>query len=178
MRALEAEKEKTTQSPFTRAVMKHLEARGYQVTPAWQIGAYQIDLVVEGGGKRLAIECDGDPYAPMDLNKLSDDMEKQAVLERLGWVFTRVRATVFLRDAEQGLGPVFEKLEALEIPPTAHAPEIAEAQSSAPEDLVSRVIRRADELRQEWIAPVQVPEIPGDKIPGESSEAFSLDTKS
>jgi very-short-patch-repair endonuclease len=173
MRTLEAEKEKTTQSPFARAVMKHLEARGYQVTPAWQIGAYQIDLVVEGGGKRLAIECDGDPYAPMDLNKLSDDMEKQAVLERLGWVFTRVRATVFLRDAEQGLGPVFEKLEALEIPPAAHAAEIAEAQSSAPEDLVSRVIHRADELRQEWIAPVQDP-----VFSGESCEAFPLDSKS
>jgi very-short-patch-repair endonuclease len=160
MRALEAEKERSTQSPFERAVMKHLESSGYRVTPRWRVGAYQIDLVVEDDGKRLAIECDGDPYYPVDIKKLSDDMEKQAVLERLGWVFTRVRATVFLRDAEQGLRPVFEKLQALEISPALNTQESSEPPLDAPDDLVSRVIRRANQLRQAWTSPVQQSESP------------------
>ena len=44
----------------------------------------RIDLVVEGAGKRLAIECDGDPSQWVDVNKLPEDMERQAILERLG----------------------------------------------------------------------------------------------
>ena len=65
MRALE-EKEKRTQSNFEREVMKRLAAAGYRVTPHWRIGTFRIDLVVEGDGKRLAIECDGDRYQPLE----------------------------------------------------------------------------------------------------------------
>src|SRR5467141_3449881 len=59
MRALD-EKEKRTQSAFEREVMKRLSAAGYRVAPQWRVGAFRIDLVVEGDGRRLAIECDGD----------------------------------------------------------------------------------------------------------------------
>ena len=118
MRALEeGEKERKSQTSFERELMKRLQARGYKVTSKWQVGAYRIDLVVEGEGKRLAIECDGDPRHPVDITRLSEDMERQAVLERLGWIFTRVRATEFFRDAERAMQPVFEKLQALEIYP-------------------------------------------------------------
>jgi len=86
MRALE-EKEKRSQSGFEREVMKRLAAAGYRVTPHWRIGTFRIDLVVEGDGKRLAIECDGDRYHPLE--KLPEDMERQSVLERMGWIFTR-----------------------------------------------------------------------------------------
>ena len=73
MRALE-EKENRTQSTFEREVMKRLMAAGYRVAPQWRIGAFRIDLVVEGGGKRLAIECDGDRYHALE--KLPEDMER------------------------------------------------------------------------------------------------------
>jgi very-short-patch-repair endonuclease len=59
MRALERE-ERRVQSEFERQVMRRLVARGYRVRAQWSVGYYRIDLVVEGGGKRLAIECDGD----------------------------------------------------------------------------------------------------------------------
>jgi very-short-patch-repair endonuclease len=81
MRALE-EKDKGTQSNFEREVMKRLAAAGYRVTPHWKVGTFHIDLVVEGEGKRLAIECDGDRHQPLE--KLSEDMDRQAVLERMG----------------------------------------------------------------------------------------------
>jgi very-short-patch-repair endonuclease len=179
MRALNGDEgdAKKAQSPFERAIMKCLEGRGYHVTPHWRVGKYRIDMVVEGNGQRLAVECEGDPSYPIDIGKLPEDMERQAILERLGWVFTRIRATEFLRDAERAMNPVFEKLNTLEITPEAdveepppsnvrllaetngsallpieRAEDNTEAEDTRSEDLVARVIRRADELRQEWVA--------------------------
>jgi len=146
MRALE-EKEKRLQSGFEREVMKRLAAAGYHVTPHWRIGTFRIDLVVEGDGKRLAIECDGDRYYPLE--KLPEDMDRQSVLERMGWIFTRIRSSEFLRNPARAMKPVFEKLQMLEIPPGNNSVE-AEPVASASHEVVDRVIRRAEELRRSW----------------------------
>ena len=146
MRALE-EKEKRTQSIFEREVMKRLMAAGYRVAPQWRVGSFRIDLVVEGDGKRLAIECDGDRFHPLE--KLSDDMDRQSVLERMGWIFTRIRGTEFLRHPERAMKPIFEKLQFLEISPTKTNRDAAgKAQESS--DLLDRVVRHAEELRNAW----------------------------
>ena len=148
MRALD-EKEKRTQSAFEREVMKRLSAAGYHVAPQWRVGAFRIDLVVEGDGRRLAIECDGDRYHPLE--KLPEDMDRQSVLERMGWIFTRIRGTEFLRNPDRAMKPVFEKLQLLEILPNGAASDTpAKKQPSA--DLIERVIRRAEELRAKWSA--------------------------
>ncbi len=146
MCALE-EKEKRTQSNFEREVMKRLATAGYRVTPHWRIGTFRIDLVVEGDGKRLAIECDGDRYYPLE--KLPEDMARQSVLERMGWIFTRIRCSEFLRNAPRAMKPVFEKLQMLEIPPAGNS-EGAEAAEPPSHDVIDRVIRRAEELRRNW----------------------------
>ena len=145
MRALE-EKDKRAQSNFEREVMKRLTAAGYSVTPHWKIGTFRIDLVVEGDGKRLAIECDGDRYQPLD--KLPEDMDRQSVLERMGWIFTRVRSSEFLRSPARAMKPIFEKLEALEIPSVGKARQIQERLTS--HEVIDQVIRRAEELRKSW----------------------------
>src|SRR6202011_1305579 len=141
MRALE-EKEKRTQSNFEREVMKRLASAGYQVTPHWRIGTFRIDLVVEGDGKRLAIECDGDRYPPPQ--KLPEDMDRQSVLERMGWIFTRIRSSEFLRNPARAMKPVFEKLQMLEIPPAGGATGADPADLTS-HDVIDRVIRRAEE---------------------------------
>jgi very-short-patch-repair endonuclease len=146
MRALE-EREKRTQSGFEREVMKRLAAAGYQVTPHWRIGTFQIDLVVEGAGKRLAIECDGDRYQPLE--KLPEDMDRQSVLERMGWIFTRIRSSEFLRNPARAMKPVFEKLQLLEIPPAGDSPGAAPA-GLASHEVIDRILRRAEELRRSW----------------------------
>jgi very-short-patch-repair endonuclease len=146
MRALE-EKEKRLQSGFEREVMKRLAAAGYHVTPHWRIGTFRIDLVVEGDGKRLAIECDGDRYYPLE--KLPEDMDRQSVLERMGWIFTRIRSSEFLRNPARAMKPVFEKLQMLEISPGNNSVE-AEPVASASHEVVDRVVRRAEELRRSW----------------------------
>jgi len=146
MRALE-EKDKRTQSNFEREVMKRLAAAGYRVTAHWKIGTFRIDLVVEGDGKRLAIECDGDRYQPLE--KLPEDMDRQSILERMGWIFTRIRSSEFLRNPARAMKPVFEKLQTLEIPPSADASEI-ELAGLTSHEVIDRVIRRAEELRKSW----------------------------
>jgi very-short-patch-repair endonuclease len=122
MRILE-EKSKRAESTFERDVLKRLLFAGYKVTPKWKVGSYRIDLVVEGKNKRLAVECDGDRYHPLD--KLGEDMERQAILERMGWIFTRIRGSEFFRDADHALAPVFAKLDSLEIAPLQRGSERA-----------------------------------------------------
>lgn len=79
----------------------------------------------EGNGKRLAIECDEDRYHPLE--KLPEDMDRQSVLERMGWVFTHIRSWDFLRNPARSIEPVFEKLELREIPPVGNSTKTARA---------------------------------------------------
>lgn len=117
MRAFESAVSRT-ESPFEKSVLKLLTDAGYKVITQWQVGYYRIDMVVEGGGKRLAIECDGDRFHPLD--KLAEDIERQTILERLGWQFVRIRGSSFYRDAQSAMEPVFKRLEELEIPREAN----------------------------------------------------------
>jgi very-short-patch-repair endonuclease len=146
LRAYE-EKERRTESPFERDILKRLARAGYQVKPQWKVGARRIDLVVEGSGRRLAVECDGERFHPLE--KLGEDMERQAVLERLGWIFVRIRGSIFFRDPERAMKPLFAKLRDLEIEPCA-----AEAPGPAPTlsktELIDRVARHAEQIRNEW----------------------------
>jgi very-short-patch-repair endonuclease len=132
------------QSPFEKQVLGYLVRAGFRVTPQWPVGSYRIDIVVEGGGQRLALECDGDRYHTLD--NLPADMERQAVLERLGWRFVRIRGSSFFRDPEGTMKGVFEKLDE-----AGTAPESAPQRETGEEDtVVSAIRRRAAELRSEW----------------------------
>lgn len=160
MRALD-EKEKRSQSSFEREVMKQLETAGYNVAAQWKVGSFRIDLVVEGNGKRLAIECDGDRYHPLE--RLQEDMDRQSILERMGWVFTRIRGTEFFRNPERTMKPVLEKLQSLEISPVNAKPRSTRKSTAQPaalpqspsQGLIERVIARAEELLASWGLPQQ-----------------------
>jgi len=131
---------------FDGAVLHALRVRGYHVIPRYQAGAYCIDLVVLGNGRRLAIECDGDQFH--DPEKLREDLERQAVLERLGWTFVRVRGSLFFRDEPRALEPVFRRLRELGIAPdTPHG--VAEG-DAAQSEVIDRITRRAEELCARW----------------------------
>ncbi|WP_158539608.1 AAA domain-containing protein [Meiothermus sp. QL-1] len=86
------------ESPFEREVLKHLSKAGFRVRAQYPVGSYRIDLVVESNGRKVAIGCDGDRYHPPE--KWPEDLERQRVLERLGWRFIRVRGSSFYRDPE------------------------------------------------------------------------------
>jgi very-short-patch-repair endonuclease/DNA polymerase III delta prime subunit len=145
--SLQAQQGGKLESEFERQVFKKLQQAGYHVVAQWPVGAYRIDLVVEGDGKRLAVECDGDRWHPIE--KLEEDMARQAILERLGWRFVRIRGSHFFRHPDQAMEPVFARLRTLEIPPTSltSAPEPTTQKSA---ELLDSIIRRATELRNSW----------------------------
>jgi very-short-patch-repair endonuclease len=134
----------TRAKSFEDGVQRMLVDRGYNVLPQYQAGAYAIDLVVIGNGSRLAIECDGEQFHSPE--KLQEDLERQAVLERLGWTFVRVRGSLFFRDETRALEPVFRRLQELNIAPERPG-KITELPAS---DAVSKITARAAQLRTVW----------------------------
>ncbi len=132
------------ESEFERRVMKRLLDTGFLVTPQWKVGAYRIDMVVSGSSRRLAVECDGDRWHPLE--KIPEDMERQAILERLGWKFIRIRGSEFFRNPEKAMEPVFARLESLGIRPEG-AIQVFERESG---ELAEKVIRRGEQFLIEW----------------------------
>ena len=94
---------------FERAVLRRLRERGLQPIPQFRIGAFRIDFVLPApDGRRLAIECDGDRYHGADA--FAADLRRQAILERVGnATFVRLRSSVFHRDPDVALTPVWER---------------------------------------------------------------------
>jgi len=134
-----------TESEFERQVLERLINRRYQVKSQWPVGRFRIDLVVIGrDGRKLAVECDGERWHWSEEQR-SRDFDRQMLLEQQGWIFVRIRGSLFFRDAERAMEPVFSKLKHLEIEPQEMAVSELELPAS-----VEEVRRRAEELRREW----------------------------
>jgi very-short-patch-repair endonuclease len=100
---------KLCESDFEREMYDELTQRGYRVTPQVRIGQYRIDMIVEGhNDARLAVECDGDQYHGLD--KWADDVQRQRILERAGWVFWRCFASTFVRRRKETMNDVLKSL--------------------------------------------------------------------
>ena len=102
-------------SDFERDVFRHITGRGYRVRTQYRVGRYRIDLVVEGVGGRLAVELDGDAYHGPE--RWESDRQRQAILERLGWTFYRIRGSAYYRDPDAALSGLCDRLEHLGIRP-------------------------------------------------------------
>jgi very-short-patch-repair endonuclease len=107
-------------SDFERDVYRQIVARGYRVKTQYKVGRYRIDQVISGDRARLAVELDGDAYHGPD--RFEADRNRQAILERLGWTFHRIRGSAYYRDPEEALGSLWEHLEALGIRPASEEP--------------------------------------------------------
>jgi len=156
-RAMEVAKRRA-ESPFERAVIERLVAAGYAVEPQVWVGAYRIDMVVSCGDNQVALECDGDRFHGLD--EIPQDMARQAVLERAGWRFIRVRGTRFFRAPETTMVWVFDELARLGIEPVG---DLTPAANANGEGQVARdaIVRRAWEIMREqgWI-PEDEPVLP------------------
>ena len=141
-----------TESEFERLVLERLVSAGYRVRPQWRAGGYRIDLVVEGTEHRLAVECDGERFHTME--QIEQDLERQAILQRLGWVFVRIRGSLFFRDPDRAMEPVFGKLSNLNIEPLG--PVVDEA---GPSPGIERLRRRAEVIRRQWANEVEDAEV-------------------
>ncbi|WAM34088.1 AAA domain-containing protein [Caldicellulosiruptor morganii] len=105
------------ESKFEEDVYRIICTRGYRVIPQVKVAnlGKRIDLVVEGIRNRLAIECDGDKWHGID--KWEEDIERQRILERVGWTFWRVRGSEFYRDPEKAMASLWKKLDEMGIKP-------------------------------------------------------------
>lgn len=135
-------------SPLEREVAKRLRDAGFRVKQQMSVGHFRIDMVVENGEKRLAVECDGDRYRSPE--SLAEDTARQAVLERLGWQFVRIRGSAFYRDPDAALRRVFDRLSELAIEPIKVEEVVELAADAAPK---KTLIEELGELRAPAIAP-------------------------
>ncbi len=143
---------KLCESPFEREMYDELTQRGYWVTPQVRVGQYRIDMVIEGhNDARLAVECDGDKYHGAD--KWADDMQRQRVLERAGWVFWRCFASAFIRRRKNMLDDLLKTLAERGIEPIGA--EGAPRSVHTEHRIVPFVTEPANQGR---LIPVEVPE--------------------
>ena len=103
-------------SDFERDVYKRLVKKGYNVIPQVKVGAFSIDLVVEGeNDQRLAIELDGDKYHTPE--KWMDDWVRQRTMERVGWKFWRCWGSSYTIDPEGCIDDLIVVLNSMQIFP-------------------------------------------------------------
>jgi very-short-patch-repair endonuclease len=138
------------ESPFERAVIERLVGAGYRVAPQVWVGHYRVDLVVSDDKGQVAVECDGDRFHGVD--EIPFDMARQAVLERAGWRFIRIRGTRFYRDPERTMGWVQAELDRLGVSPGGELVDAATLDHRA-RGFRERVVSRAWEVMREqgWL---------------------------
>ncbi|MEU9097421.1 AAA domain-containing protein [Streptomyces sp. NPDC048361] len=118
------------ESLFQQRVYLELTARGHRVRPGYRVGRHTIDLVVEGGTRRLAVACDGDAFAEGE--DASTAAARQRDLERVDWTFVRIRGSRFHLDREQALAPLWAELERLGIEAVGRTPVVPAAVGRTP----------------------------------------------
>lgn len=134
-----------SESVFEENVAKALVSKGYKIIPQWEVGAYRIDMVAVSGNKKIAIECDGEMWHSGE-EKVREDMERQTILERIGWKFIRIRGSEYFRNPEKTIERVVKSLEEYGIEPTDSFGD--EVQSST--ELLDAVKIRMNEILSEW----------------------------
>jgi superfamily I DNA and/or RNA helicase len=140
--------ETLAESPFEKAVSRNLVSLGYHIVQQWGVGSYRIDMVAISGDKKVAIECDGEAYHSGE-EKVREDMERQTVLERLGWRFIRIRGSEYYRFPQKTMDRVITELESLNIFPESINEENEDVviKESA---LLTRVKIRAAQILDVW----------------------------
>ena len=140
--------EKEAESPFEAEVAKFLSDKGYHIVQQWKVGAYRIDMVAVCGKKMIAIECDGERYHSTE-TQIRADMERQTILERLGWRFIRIRGSEYFRSPDRTMKRVVEQLSEYGIEPEQMETAFPDA-AARDSELFRRVKSRAESiLRQE-----------------------------
>jgi hypothetical protein len=94
------------------------------------------------------VECDGDRYRSPE--SLAEGTARQAVLERLGWPFVRIRGSAFYRDPDTALRRVFDRLAELGIKPLG----VANADRDEDVALERTLIEELEEIRDRGPAPL------------------------
>lgn len=128
------------ESPFEKEVCRYLQQEGFHFEQQWKAGAYRIDIVVLYGSDRVAIECDGMRFHGT-AEQIQEDMERQTILERLGWRFIRIRGTEFYRDKEGTMRRVYQRLAELGIQRESVSPDASSQDTSVIQSIETMAAR-------------------------------------
>jgi very-short-patch-repair endonuclease len=134
------------ESWFEVDVALELLRKDFTVLAQHEVAGKRIDLVVEGGQARLAVECDGDNWHGAD--RYEDDMQRQRQLERCGWEFFRVRESAFYANKDDALAGLWGVLEERGIFPKVQRADLCwEVDLEAEERRTSDIDAAADDHR-------------------------------
>lgn len=125
------------ESWFEVDVALELLRKDFSVLAQYEFAGKRIDLVVEGGQARLAVECDGDQWHGVD--RYEADMQRQRDLERCGWEFFCVRESAFYANKDNALTRLWGALEERAIFPNSRR------MNSAPEGTLKEGDRKMPE---------------------------------
>ena len=119
-------------SEFEIAIAKALLERGYKIEQQHEVGSFRLDIVVHGKNDSVALECDGERFHSSD-DAIRRDMERQAILERNGWRFIRIRGGEYYRDPQKTIERVCRELSEKNVLPNLESIEVE------PTNLLDRV---------------------------------------
>ena len=112
---------KNYESDFERDVGEGLLRMGFRVMSQYEIARKRIDLVVEDGERRIAVECDGDAWHGPE--QYEADMARQRMLERCGWQFIRIRGSAFYANRQRAFRELCDAIRGYGIEPHAFTGE-------------------------------------------------------
>ena len=115
------------------------------------VGSLELPLVVEGDGHRALLVMQGEHWVD-SIQAAAEERCNQAILERLGWQFIRVRGSEWYLDPEAALEKIIGNLESLGIAPQADEVITADSQAARTE-LLTYVRGAAEKIRAKWHAP-------------------------
>lgn len=133
---------------FQREVAEALRRRDFHVEEQWPVGAYRIPTAVLFQEKRAAIVCEGEEGDAGEAQFL-EEQRKEAVMERLGWVFLRLRGSEFYRAPEKAMDRISEELRRLGILSLGQEWD-GQSVGKMRSDLLMRVMESAARIREEW----------------------------
>lgn len=163
------------ESDFEEKVMTTLLNKGYKVIPQWRVGSYRIDMVIEDGKNKVALECDGEKWHSQD--NLADDLKRQAILERLGWKFIRIRGSAYYRNPEKSMDVVYSELEDYKINPN-YRDEKNDVSNIVVEEnkIIDQIKRRANSIRLEWVGETEMFSESSSEVVGDDTKNVAVDT--
>ena len=138
--------ERKSESPFEEMVAKSLSASGYRLTMQYKVGSYRLDMVAQYKNQRVAIECDGERFHSGS-DKIREDMERQTILERIGWRFIRVRGSEYFSNPSAAINRIIRELGEFGVQPEDDA---SHAEDIPTTELYDRVRSTATRFLEEW----------------------------
>lgn len=109
---LKDEVDSLSESPFEFDVATYLIDQGYSIKQQYPVGNYRLDMIVECDNKKIAIECDGEAYHSTE-EQIRRDLERQTILERIGWSFIRIRGSEYYKSKNETLQAIDNRLKSM-----------------------------------------------------------------